>query len=87
MHSFYLRTGREEFYLFSQNFRKGVHEFYAGGVELGRAMDRSRGRYDCAILRTMDKLPKYISYVEKEYDTAILEKTKKHNKRPGCVCA
>ena len=77
MHSFYLRTGKEEYYLFSQGYRGGVHKYYAGGVDLRSAMDRSKGRHDYSILKTMKKLPKYIVYIEKEYDTVILDKTKK----------
>lgn len=76
IHSFYIRTGKEEFYLFSQTYKKGVHRYYAGGVDLKRAIDPSKSRHDSSILRTMDKLPKYIIYIEKEYGTAILEKTK-----------
>ncbi len=81
VHSFYIRTGREEFFLFSQTFRKGVHEYYAGGVNLSGAMDCSRGRHDSQLLRTMNKIPKYIAYVEKEYDTVILDRTRKNREK------
>ena len=74
-HSFYISTGRREYYLFTQEFRYGVHRYYAGGVDLRSAMDMSKGRHDKGILRTMNKLPKYISYIEKEYETSILDKT------------
>ncbi len=87
VHSFYIRNGKEEYYLFSQNFRKGVHRFYAGGVDLKTAMDCSRGRHDTSILRTMNKIPKYITYIEKEYDTEILEKTKRGKERKGLALA
>ena len=32
---------------------------------------------DTAVLRTVDKLPQYIRYIEKEYGIAVLDRTKK----------
>ncbi|MCR5665185.1 MAG: hypothetical protein K6G01_00010 [Eubacterium sp.] len=85
-HSFYLVFAGEEYYLFSQDYRKGVFEYYRNGVELNKAMQRSKAHYDTAILKTMDKLPIYIKYIEREYDIVVLEQTKRkaardHNRR------
>jgi len=87
VHSFYIRTGREEYFLFSQDYYGGVHDYFAGGVNLKGAMDCSRGRHDRQILRTMNKIPKYISYIEKEYGAVILDKTRKQRERKGLAWA
>lgn len=77
MHNFYLRTNGEEFYLFSQNFRKGVQEYFGYGVYLERACDYSKSRKDAAIMKTMDKIPMFIKYIEKESGILVFEQTKK----------
>ena len=64
-------------------FAGGVHDYFAGGVNLTGAMDCSRGRHDRQILRTMNKIPKYISYIEKEYGAVILDKTRKNREKHG----
>ena len=87
IHSFYLRTGKEEYFLFSQGYKGGVHKFYAGGVDIKKAMDCSKGRHDASILRTMNKIPKYIVYIEKEYGTVILDKTRKRKENKGLAWA
>ncbi len=77
IHSFYLIVGNEEFYLFSQAYRKGVENYYGKGVRIEESMRYSRAHNDSAITRTMDKIPMYVRYVEKEYDVVVFEKTKR----------
>ncbi len=77
VHSFYLTTGAEEFFLFSQAYRKGVEEFYGKGVFFNDAMNYSKAQNDSAITRTMSKRPMYVRYLEKEYGIEVLERTKK----------
>ena len=79
-HSFYLTYEGEDYFLFHQNYRKGVHEFYSDGVSLNTALKFALAHQDNAILRTMEKLPRYIKYVEKEYGIAVLEQTLKKQK-------
>ena len=79
VHSFYLLVGKEEFYLFSQAYRKGVEEFYGRGVQIGESMRYSKAHKDTAITRTMDKIPTYVKYIEKEYAIEVLEQTKKRS--------
>lgn len=75
--NFYLDDGSRVYYLFSQNYRFGVKEYYKNGVCLKDAMDMSKSKKDIGILKTMEKLPKYIKYIEEEYEIEILEKTKR----------
>ncbi len=76
-HSFYLETNEEKYFLFCQKYRKGVGEYFRGGVVLNNALNFSKSNYDEAIIRTMQKIPMYIKYIEKEYDIVVLEKTRK----------
>jgi len=77
VHSFYLSTAEEDYFLFSQNYRKGVHAYFSKGVRISEATDYSKTHNDSALQRTMTKIPMYIKYVEKEYDIEVLERTKK----------
>ena len=76
-HDFFLSEEGKEYYLFTQKKRKGVGDFYKGGMPLDRAINHSFGKRDTAIHRTMDKIILYIKYVEKENGIPILRKTKK----------
>ncbi len=49
------------------------------GVELNKALDHSRGNHDTALIKTMNKLPRYIIYIEKEYGIQVFNKTKRRN--------
>ncbi len=79
VHSFYLTVGTEEFFLFNQAYRKGVEEYYRRGVRINESMKYSRAHNDTAIIRTMNKIPLYVKYIEKEYAIEVLEQTKKRN--------
>ena len=87
VHSFYLMVGREEYYLFSQPYRKGVAEYYGRGVNIDQAMKISKAHNDSAITRTRKKIPMYVKYVEKEFDIHVLEKTKKRFETKKRRCA
>lgn len=76
IHSFYLKRGREKYFLFCQNYRKGVHEYYSGGVTIDESMNYAKSHNDCAIRRTMTKIPKYIKYAEKEFGVEVMRRTK-----------
>jgi len=79
IHSFYIKAGGGSHFLFSQDYRHGVNEYFRDGVRLDDALDFSRAKGDTAIKRTMEKLPKHIEYIEREYDLEILRKTAKKN--------
>ena len=81
IHTFYLKSEGHDYYLFRQNYRRGVDEYFKGGVILERAIDFGKSRQNEAIQRTMQKLPSYIKYIEKEYEIQILNKTIKKNAR------
>lgn len=76
-HSFYLSTDGKDYYLFTQGKRKGVGEFFRGGVTLDRALHHGVGKRDYSLHKTMDKLLMQIQYVEKENDLVVLRRTRK----------
>ena len=80
VHAFYMKNEGRIYYLFSQDYRKGVQDFYHRGVRLDESMDFSKAHKDAAIERTMSKIPIYIKYIEKEYGIEVLERTKKRNR-------
>lgn len=74
---FYMIFGNQEYFLFRQPYRKGVKEYFGNPIDLNRALKNNWNKLDNAVLRTVDKLPQYIRYIEKEYGIAVLERTKK----------
>ena len=81
IHTFYLKTNGNEYFLFNQDYRKGVNEYYRGGVSLDNAADYTKSKSDNAVIRTMSKIFMYVKYIEKEYDIEVLKKTIKKNKK------
>ena len=77
LHSFYLTQNTNRYYLFTQNYRKSVHNYYKNGVSLEDAVNFNKSNHDTALMHTMDKLPAYIKYVEKEYEIIVFEKTRR----------
>ena len=89
MHTFFLRKDGKEYYLFTQNYRRGVADFFRYSVSFDQAIDFSRAKKDCAILRTMEKIALYTKYIERYYGIVIYDKA--DNARPkyfeNCVYA
>jgi hypothetical protein len=77
--SFYITTNGETHFLFSQNFKRGVKDYFERGVMVDEAINFKRANGNSAIIRTMEKLPAYIRYVEREYGMEVLRKTARKN--------
>ena len=78
--SFYLNHMGNDYLLFCQPYKKGANDFYKNGVRFDESIDYSKARRNRAIFKTMDKIPMYVKYVEKEYNIKVLDKTIKN----GC---
>ncbi len=78
-HSFYLKANNEKYFLFRQNYRKSVQKYFMRGIRIEEIGNFSRCHKDYSIIRTLDKLPIYIKYLEKEYRLVLLNQTKKRN--------
>jgi hypothetical protein len=83
VHTFYLNQGGEVYYLFSQDYRKGVSKYYGCPISLDEAIDCSRAKRDSAILRTMEKITASVRYLEKQYNIAIYKKSAKKLRTPA----
>ena len=46
---------------------------------INEAMNYAKSHNDTAIVRTMTKIPVYVKYIEREYDIAVFNQTKKRN--------
>ena len=68
--SFFVKVGGRDYFLFQQDFRKSNKEFFRNGVGV-HAINNYSGVHSTAVRKTLDKLPSYIRYIEKEYDVAI----------------
>lgn len=78
---FYLKHDGRNYFLFRQDYRKGIKEYFGcGGVEIDRALKNNWNKLDRSVIRTIDKMPCYIHYIEKQYNIAVLERTKKLRK-------
>ena len=73
--AFFVKVDRKEYFLFQQEFRKSVKDFFQNGVSVN-ATNNYSSAHSTAVRRTLDKLPSYLHYIEKEYDVEIYEKTK-----------
>ena len=79
MHSFYLNHNGKDYLLFCQDYRRGVNNYFKNGVRFDEARNYSKAHGDTALMRTMDKIPMYVEYLEKENGIQVLNKTKKKN--------
>ena len=81
--AFYLVVDNKEYYLFSQDYRVSVKNYFMSGISI-----RETGNYSnapgMAVRRTLDKLKNYIPYIEKEYGIAVMNKTKKKQSQIKC---
>ena len=77
--SFYVSANGETHYLFSQSFRRGVKNYYERGVYISEAINFTKAKGNTAVVHTMEKLPAYIRYIEREYGIAVLRKTARKN--------
>ena len=75
----YLTVDGRDIFLFSQDYRKTVSDFYQNPICVDRALDYSVST-GIVVRKTMDKLRVYIPYIEKEYGVSVLKKTKKSQK-------
>lgn len=72
---FFARIGNRDYFLFNQPYKKSLMDFFYNGATVNAINDYTSA-HSTAVRRTLDKLPSYIKYIEKEYDVAIYEKTK-----------
>lgn len=72
--SFYVMVNGKRYFLFTQDYRKSNKEFFQNGVGISK-INHYGNVHSTAVRKTLDKLPSYIRYIEKEYGVAIYDKT------------
>ena len=72
---FYITSGSDDIYLFSQKYRHSIYNHYRKGIMLKKAFDYKRVHGDRAIMNVMKRLPSSISYIEKTYNISIMNRT------------
>lgn len=77
INSFFVQQGSKSYFLFNQRYRKSVANYFENGVCLNDTMHFGKICNNVAIAHTMEKLPAYIRYVEKEYELSIYNKKQK----------
>ena len=75
--AFYLVADNKEYYLFTQNYRISVKDYFASGISIQESTNYANA-HSAAVRNTLDKLKSYIPYIEKEYGIAVMTRTKNH---------
>lgn len=63
---FYLVSDVGKVFLFSQNFTKGVHDFFINDKSESEILGFRKWRKNPRLSKTIEKIPLYIAYVRKE---------------------
>lgn len=74
--SFYIEDRSKSYFLFQQKFRHSTYNFYKKGIPVSQAFSYKKTHNDKAIEQVIRRLPAQIAYAEKEYNIAVLNKTK-----------
>ena len=85
--NFYITTGTEKYFLFTQRYRLCLYDFYKNGVPVRKMYDYKTAHRNPVIVNVIDRLPAQITYAEKAYDITILHKTGKEKRRKTVHCA
>lgn len=82
--SFYLVVDRAEYYLFTQKYRKSNKQYFQSGIDLDNVYNFS-GVNSFSTRKTLERLQKFIPYMEKEYGLVLRNQTKRktasHNRK------
>ena len=86
---FYVSANGQEHYLFSENYRKGVGNFFSRPLTYDEATDFSKAKGNFYVMNTMKKLPSYVRYIEKYYGIILTNKGQKRasNEKYSRACA
>ncbi len=71
--TFYLSDGTQTYYLFRQDYRVSVKDFFRKGVNLEMALG-AKNHASNSVRRTAQKLIPYIKYIETEMGIVVFDK-------------
>ena len=73
--AYYVRVDGNAIFLFRQQFRRSNKEYFRNGVSIDK-LCKYAGVHSTSVRKTLDKLPAYLRYVEREYGVLIYNKTR-----------
>ena len=76
-HQFYVSANGQEYYLFSEDYRKGVATFFSKPQIYDEAINFSKAKRNFYVMNTMKKIPSYVRYIEKYYGIVLTNKGQK----------
>ncbi len=71
---FYVEHNHKKYYLFTQRWRRGIVNYFQNKVTVTRSLDKTYAMSDRALCDTMNKLPMYLRYLEREQGIVLLDK-------------
>lgn len=71
---FFIMSGSEKKYLFSQKYKKGMYNHYKGGLRYNVAVDYSKTHNDSAIKNVIKRIRSSVEYVVKHENFYVPEK-------------
>lgn len=74
VHAFFVRVDGKNYFLFRQEYRRGVGRYFRKGINIDDLGDYSHA--DACVRRTLDKLPIAIKALEKRNGIAVYKRTK-----------
>ena len=88
-HQFYVYADGMEYYLFSEEYRKGVANFFSRPLTYDEVTNFSKAKRNFQIMNTMKKIPLYVRYVEKYYGLTLTNKSlkKANSEKYNKACA
>lgn len=82
--AYFVKADGKEYFLFHQDFRRSNKEFFQNGVSISE-LRRYSSAHSTSVRKTLDKLPAYLRYVEREYGVPIYTKKqmRQNKKQPS----
>lgn len=71
---FYLLTGTEEYFLFTQKYRHSIWNRYHNGIRYEEAISYSKSHHDNAIAKVIQKIRMHMDYFERTGNVLIPER-------------
>lgn len=79
---FFLKVDGEKYYIFTQDYKQGIKNYFEKGVSVDKAIKASGKAFrDFGVSKVISKMPSYLRYVEKEQGIKVMKSTK----RESCI--
>lgn len=82
--AYYVRVDGEAYFLFRMPFHRSNNDFFRKGVNIDKLCNYA-GAHSTTVRKTLDKLPAYLRYIEREYSVPIYTKKKNRQNKTQVV--